>query len=371
MAQKSSTKPTTRSTSSGSTTMADLLDSHKSSFVAFKKGDNIAGTITKLTGAEILVDVGAKTEAVVLEKDKNILHSLLSSLKVGDKVSVYILSPESDFGYPVVSLRRFIDEKIWERAQDLAKKKEILDITIDEETRGGFVASFDGISGFLPNSHMIVSDSSNLVGSRVKATIYETNRDARKIIFSQKTTLTRHDFEEAAGGIKTEDKITAKIINVAPFGIFVSLKSATITPLEGFIHQSEVSWTGADQTLGRQVLSSHKPGDEINAQVIGKDFENKRINLSIKRLTPDPFGKLMEKFTKDKKVTGAIIRILSSGITIDLSDGIEGIIKKDKIPPTSKYEVGQEISAEVLEVDKNRHRVILVPILLEKPMGYR
>src|SRR3989344_7957909 len=219
--------------------MADLLDSHKSSFVSIKKGDNIPGTITKLTSSEILVDVGAKTEAVVLEKDKNILHSLLSSLKVGDKVSVYILSPESDFGYPVVSLRRFIDEKIWDKATDLVKKKEILDITIDEETRGGYVASFDGISGFLPNSHMIAADTSNLVGSKVKATIYEVNKESRKIIFSQKTTLTRRDFEEASKNIKTKEKVPAKIINVAPFGIFVLLPSATSIPLEGFIHQSE------------------------------------------------------------------------------------------------------------------------------------
>lgn len=344
--------------------MADLLASHTSSFVAFKKGDNIAGIITKLSSSEILVDVGAKTEAVVLEKDKNIMRSLLSSLKVGDKVSVYVLSPESDLGFPVVSLRRFIDEKIWERAENLAKKKEILDITIDEETRGGYVASFDGISGFLPNSHMTITDASSLVGSKVKATIYETNREARKIIFSQKTTLTRHDFEKAAGSIKSKDKISAKIINVAPFGIFVMLQSATSIPLEGFIHQSEVSWKGPD-------LSGFKPGNALEAQIIGLDFENKRVNLSIKRLTPDPYEGVLDKFSPDKKVTGVITRIVASGITIDLSDGVEGVIKKDKIPPTSKYEVGQEISAEVVEVDKNRHRVILVPVLLEKPMGYR
>lgn len=358
------TQSSKRKTQNKPTTMADLLAGHKSSFVAFKKGDNVSGIITKLTSSEILVDVGAKTEAVVLEKDKNILHSLLSSLKVGDKVSVYILSPESDLGFPVVSLRRFIDEKIWEKAADLAAKKEVLDITIDEETRGGYVASFDGISGFLPNSHMIVSDSSNLAGSRIKATIYEVNRDLRKIIFSQKTTLTRHDFEEAARSIKAKDKVEAKVINVAPFGIFVLLASATSTPLEGFIHQSEVSWQGAD-------LSGFKMGNTLEAQVIGLDFENKRVNLSVKRLTPDPFWKVMEKFSPDKKVSGTITKISTGGLTLDLSDGVEGIIKKDKVPPNSKYEVGQEISAEVLEVDKNRHKVILVPVLLEKPMGYR
>lgn len=343
--------------------MADLLSSHKSSFVAIKKGDTIPGIITKLTSSEILVEIGAKTEAVVLEKDKAILQSLLSSLKAGDKVFVYILSAESDFGYPVVSLRKFIDEKIWERAKDLAKKKEILDIKVLEETRGGYVVSFDGISGFLPNSHMISSDT-DLVGKTVKAAVYEVNKEAKKVIFSQKTTLTRADFEKASANIKPGGKVLVKIINVAPFGIFATIPSATQTPLEGFIHQSEASWEGSD-------LSGFKSGEEIEAQVLGLDFENKRVNLSIKRLTEDPFAEVLEKFVPDKKVAGTITKVSSSGIVLDLGDGVEGIIKKEKVPPNSSYEIGQEISATVIDVDTNRHKVVLVPILLEKPMGYR
>ena len=67
--------------------MAELMASHKSTLKSLKKGEIVDGVITKLTSGEILVDIGAKTEAVVLEKDKNILHSLLSSLNEGDKVN--------------------------------------------------------------------------------------------------------------------------------------------------------------------------------------------------------------------------------------------------------------------------------------------
>ena len=344
--------------------MADLLANHKSSFVSIKKGDVVEGTITKLTSAEILIDIGAKTEAVVLEKDKNILRSLLSWLKVGDKVSVSILSPESDLGFPVVSLRRFIDNKIWDRVEDLAKKKEVIEVSIDEATKGGFVASFDGISGFLPNSHLTIQDSSGVVGNKIKVTVFEINREQRKIIFSQKTTLTAKDFEDSSKNLKDGTDVLAKILNVAPFGVFVSLPSATSTPLEGFIHQSEVSWENQD-------LSSFKPSEEVKTKIIGIDSVNKRVNLSVKRLSADPFEKVMEKFTPDKKVEGTITKISSSVVTIDLGDGVEGIIKKEKVPPNSSYEVSQSISATVSEVDKNRHRVTLVPVLLEKPIGYR
>lgn len=103
------------------TSMAELMAKSKTSIKSFKKGENVEGVVTKLTSSEILVDIGAKTEAVVLEKDKGILHSLLNTLKVGDKVSVSVLNPESDQGNPVVSLRRFIDERLWGGLEKLKK----------------------------------------------------------------------------------------------------------------------------------------------------------------------------------------------------------------------------------------------------------
>lgn len=346
--------------------MADLLASHKSNYVALNRGENISGTITKLTSSEILVDLGAKTEAMVLEKDKNILHSLLSTLKVGDKVMVSILSPESEKGYPIVSLRRFIDDKTWDKLSDLASRKEIMEVTVDEGTKGGFLVSTDtGLSGFLPNSHLVAQDPSALIGKKIKAAVLEVNRASKKVIFSQKSTLTQKDFEESSTSIKPGEIISGKITSVAPFGIFVSLKSFTQTPLEGFIHQSEASWEQIEMS------ENFKPSDILEAKVLGLDRDNKRINLSIKRLTKDPFEEVMSQFVPEKKVSGIVTKVTASGVFVDLGSGIEGIIKKEKVPPNSSYEAGQEISATVSLIDPFRHKVTLVPVLLEKPMGYR
>src|SRR3989344_5830528 len=94
------------------TSMAELMAKKQPSIKAFKKGEIIEGVITKLTSSEILVDIGAKTEAVVLEKDKTLLKNLLAKLSVGDKITVGVLNPESDLGYPVVSLRRFMEDRV-------------------------------------------------------------------------------------------------------------------------------------------------------------------------------------------------------------------------------------------------------------------
>lgn len=345
------------------TSMAELMAKSSPSIKSFKKGESVNGTITKLTSNEILVDIGAKTEAVVLEKDKGILHTLLNSLKVGDKVKVGVLNPESDQGHPVVSLRRFIDERLWGDLEKLKDDKVILEITINDLTKGGFlVTTSDGLSGFLPNSQAILNDApASFVGKKMKAVVLEINRQLHKIIFSQKAATTDEEFNKAASQIKTGETVEAVVSNTTTFGVFVSVKN-----LEGFIHLSELSWERVESAEGY-----FKTGEKITVKVIGIDKEGKRINLSVKRLTEDPFEEAVKAFSVDKKVKATVTKISSLGISLDLGDDVEGLIKKEKVPPSSTYKTGDEIEATVSEVDVKRHRVILVPVLKEKPIGYR
>lgn len=345
------------------TSMAELMAKSAPSIKSFKKGEQVDGTITKLTSNEILVDIGAKTEAVVLEKDKVILHTLLNSLKVGDTVKVSILNPESDQGNPVVSLRRFIDERLWGDLEKLKNDEVIMDITITDLTKGGFlVSTSDGLSGFLPNSQAILNDTpSSFLGKKMKAVVLEINRPLHKIIFSQKAATSDDDFSKAVSEIKIGEEVEAVVSNATTFGIFVSVKGA-----EGFIHLSELSWDRLESAE-----NFYKTGDKIKAKVIGIDKDGKRVNLSVKRLTQDPFEEASREFSIDKKVNAKIIKINSLGLTLDLGENIEGLIKKEKIPPSTKYATGDEVEAVVAEVDVKRHRVVLVPVLKEKPIGYR
>jgi ribosomal protein S1 len=349
------------------TTMAELMASHKSTFVSPHKSEVLEGTITKLTSSEILVDIGAKTEAVVLEKDKRILRNLLSNLKPGDKVTVSVLNPESDLGNPVVSLRRFIDDRLWVRLNSLLTAKEILDVNVDEITKGGFLVSTrDGISGFLPNSQTLFTESGqDLLGKTLKVMIIELNKPLHKIIFSQKSAMGDEDFNLAIKGLRVEQKIDSVISNIAPFGIFTSIQIDG-KYIEGFVHISEIAWEKTEN-IGKD----YKVGDKITAQITGFDKEAKRVNLSLKRLIEDPFAELLKNYTPDKKVEGTVSKAIASGILVDLEKGVEGFIRKEKIPPTVSYSVGDSIIATVSEVDGKKHRVILVPVLKEKPIGYR
>lgn len=349
-------------------TMAELLQKAKSKLVTVKKGEVIKGKITKLTPSEILVDINAKTEAVVLEKDKKILNKILSSLSVGDEVSVTVLNPESDFGNAVVSLRKTIDNIVWDKLLTLKKDQEVLEVTVDSVTRGGYlVTTLDGVSGFLPNSHISTLDNpKNLIGKTIKVIALDLNRSLNKIIFSQRQALGLGDFEKKILDFKIGQKIDANISNIAPFGIFVSIETREQAYVEGFIYVSEVSWEPVSD-----ISEKFSVGQKVTAAITGFDKESRRVNLSIKRLTENPFEKRFKEFPVDKKITAKVLKIISTGVLFDLGEGIIGIIKKEKIPPNVSYKEGFEMQVTVSSIDKKRHRVVLAPVLLEKPIGYR
>jgi len=360
-------------------TMADLMQSAKPKLVSLRKGEKLQGIITKLTSGEILVDVDAKTEAVVLEKDKRILHTLLDNLHVGDKVTVSVLNPESDTGNTVVSLRRHIEDLLWKELENNQKTQEPMESVVSAVTRGGFLIDTSmGLSGFLPNSQTTISQdgetlpsSQEAVGRKIKVFVLELNRITRKIIFSQKKVLGLKDFEEAIKNLKVGQKISTTVSNNTSFGIFVSIPVSADISIDGLIHVSEISWEEGNK-------EAYTVGQEVECMIIGIDHQSKRIELSIKRLTDDPFESIAKKISADQKIKGKVTRVSSAGISLELDlpdieskNLIEGFIRKEKIPPNVSYEVGQEIVSTVSQVDTKRRRVVLVPVLKEKPIGYR
>jgi len=387
---KNNTSKAPSASSGQAQTMAELMRSAKTTFVTPRKGDAVSGVITKLTRSEILVDINAKTEAIVLEKDRQILSSIISSVKVGDKVTVSVLNPEGDLGNPVVSLRRFIGDIVWEKLKTLQNDKDVLEVNVDSITKGGFlVTTQDGTSGFLPNSHAsTLNNPQNLIGKKIKAVVLELNRELHKIIFSQKQVLGVDDFNKSIKSLKIGQKIDANISNITSFGMFLLIQenpvgssrspSGTIRTrltersdgardvVEGFIHLSEISW---ENVYG--ISDNFKVSQKIEAVIIGFDEDSRRVLLSIKRLTANPLEAKLKEYTIDKKIKGEVIKVISSGVLLDLGAGIVGIIKKDKIPPNVSYKEGLMVDAVVSKIDTKRHRVVLTPVLLEKPIGYR
>lgn len=362
-----------RSANSGqATSMADLMAKHSSTFTALHRGDVVKAKVSKVTPTEILLEVGSKTEAVVMEKDRKIMKHLVSLLKVGDTVEAMVLNPESDMGYPMMSLRHFAGDKTWTLLEELLKSQEKVDVMVTEATKGGFlVESTTGVSGFLPNSHLSPNtDVNEIVGTHIKAAIVDLNRQQNKVIFSEKGIMTTDDFKKATGTLKEGEKITGTISGVTSFGLFVTLPVGSEKYLDGLVHISEVSWERMTD-----LSQDFAVGQEVSVMVIGFDADNKRVDLSIKRLSIDPFKAISDAYPAEKKVTGTISAITDQGVEIALPPiagvKVDGMIRKDKISPNTKYEVGQEVTATVVQIDSKKRKVLLTPVLKEKPLMYR
>jgi len=351
--------------------MAELLQKQKTSFISVKKGEIVKGTITKLSPSEILVDIHGKANAVVLEKEKRLMKQLLGILSVGDEVTATVLNPESDLGYTVVSLRRFLEERVWNKLEEQKKAQEKITVVVRESTKGGFIVETPTtVTGFLPNSHISVTQNQLLTGKTLEVVIVELDREDRKVVFSQKAVSGEADFKKAKSVFKPGSPVTVTVINVTSFGIFASVPLGEETFIDGLIHISEIAWEKVED-----IASMFVQGEQLETVVIGFDEQAKRIDLSIKRLTADPFSEVMNAFPADKKVTASVTEVTDQGVVLDLGRvgemTIEGMIRNDKIPPGTTYTPGQTVTATVAQVDAKKRRVLLVPVLKEKPIGYR
>ncbi|HVZ58312.1 MAG TPA: S1 RNA-binding domain-containing protein [Patescibacteria group bacterium] len=354
--------------SSAATSMAELMAKTSSTpVVSLKKGDFIKGILTRLGKKEIFVDIQSKSQAIVLEHDPKMLKNIHSLLKEGQTVEVSVISPESESGQPVVSLRRFISDLIWQHLEALKKSQEKIEVTIQEVTKGGYVSlTKDGITGFLPNSHTTSTQGTLIPGKTISVSIADLNREDNKIIFSQKTTMTPEEFRALLAHFKPGTKVSGEVTSVTSFGYFVTLKiPGTESTIDGLIHVSEVAWERSEDSL-----SLYKVGDVVEVVVIGVDRDSYRIDLSLKRLQADPFEKVKERFPLEKQVSATVLRTEDGNVYVDLGD-IEGLIKKEKVPAGTIYEVGQTVSATVTAHDPRRRRVELTPVLKEKPLMYR
>lgn len=347
----------------GAKSMAELLKKHGDSIKPLQKGDSVKGKVIKLTPQEILLDIGYKSHALVIEYDKQKLDSLLSILSLGDEVTASVISPESEEGFPVVSLRRMLDQKVYGKLEDLYKGQKAFKVTVLDSTRGGyFVTTDDGIKGFLPNSQLI---SENIKpDEKIDVQMIEFDRDKKRVIFSQKATKYQTDIEVLRKLIKPNENINATITTVTPYGIYVEFEKDK-NLIEGFIHISEVS---TERVEG--LTDKFKTGEKIQSNVIEIDSSNNRVNLSLKAHAAGEFEAVKEKYPLEKSVKGKVVKSSNRGVEIDLGDA-KGFIQSTKIPSGTTLEDGSEIEGEVVGYDDRGKKILLSPVLKTKFIGYR
>lgn len=343
-------------------TMEELLSRTGYKIRGLKKGEVVEGVVSAVAPKEILIDLGAKSEGVISERDLTQDKDYLANLKVGQKVKVYVFIPENDHGQPVLSLRKAGWDYKWEKLTLAKEKEETVEVRALEFNRGGLLVDWQGIRGFAPASQLDPSHLANtqdLVGKILKVKILEVDPKLNRLILSEKQTP-KID-QEALRKIKKGEIYEGIVKGIAPFGIFVGLDH-----LEGLVHISEIAWERVDD-LGLYF----KVGEKIKVLVLGIDKTSGKLSLSVRQLLPDPWQKVVEKYPPGKSVQCRVTKLTDFGVFVRLEEGIDGLIHVSKIPPEKTFAPGEEVRCLIESVDHKKRRISLDLVLKEKPMGYK
>lgn len=332
-------------------------------------GETVTGTVVEITPKTLVLDIGAKSEGLVIEREFEAARAYIKTLKAGDKVEAIVTTPEAEGGYTLLSLRETGEEFIWKTLEDKQKEGEELEAKVENATRGGLTVTIMGVEGFVPSSHLGGDLSQNpigAVGKNVTVRVIEIDREKKRVVASEKAVSEREFLQkqaEALGKIKNGEKFVGRVAKIANFGIFVEVVKDEI-PVEGLVHLSEIAWGRSAEPTELYV-----EGDEVEVVVIGK--ENNKLALSIKQLQEDPWAEAILKYEKDSQVTGKVTKVGDFGVFVELEPGVEGLIRTEKIPPERKFAEGEEVKVIIDEIDEKNKKLSLSPVLTSVPVGYR
>jgi small subunit ribosomal protein S1 len=342
-------------------TMEDLLREDQNSIRALAHGDIVDGVVVRVDPDEVLVDIGAKSEGIISNRELSARGETPVTLNSGDQVKVYIIQPEDEHGNVVLSLRKARAEGIWQAVAEKESEGEILDAEVREQNKGGLIVNIMGLRGFLPSSQVARQFSGNLmelVGTKIPVKILEVNRKRNRLIVSQRAAQDEdraRQREELFEKLKVGDLITGKVSGVTSYGAFVNLGGA-----DGLIHISELSWDRINNVS--DVLTV---GDELNVKVIKLDPELSRISLSLRQMSQDPWDTIENQFPPGKAVPGIVTKTKKYGAFLQIADGVEGLLhiselSWDHVERTEDVlKVGEEVEVMVLSADKVRRRISL------------
>jgi small subunit ribosomal protein S1 len=335
-----------------------------------RPGDIRDGVIVSISPGEIFVDIHYKADAVVDSRElEHLEHGFLSSLTVGDPVVAYVIQPEDRDGNVVISLQRAQQEQDWRQADELLKSQDVFDGVVTGYNRGGVIVKVGKVRGFVPASQLSGrwqaqqdTDSdpeerwAKLVGQKMRLKVVELDRQRNRLILSERAAARdwrQGQKDRLLSELKKGDVLTGIVTSLAAFGAFVDLGGA-----DGLIHLSEIAWHRVEHPA--EVLHV---GQEVQVYVIGVDEEKKRIALSLRRLSPEPWSVIAQTYSVGQVVTARITKLTNFGAFAKVDDTIEGLIHISELAdyrighPKEVVHEGDEVQVRVIRIDPERRRI--------------
>lgn len=348
--------------------MAALL-AKSSRFTSLKAGSKVEGQVVEIGNKVLILDIGAKAEGVVAEREFETASSYIQTLEIGDKVTAEVVIPETSSGQTMMSLSEAAQESGWGLLEKALSEGLQIEALVVDANRGGLIVEALGVPGFIPTSGLstaLAKNTQNIIGKSVSVRVIEFDRSNHKLVLSEKAISESHLIEaqrQAFAKIKKGEKFKGRVVGIVAFGAFVQITVGE-SALDGLVHLSEISYERVSDAS--QVLTV---GQEVEVMVIGQ--EKNRLALSIKQAQADPWEKNLEGLKEDQKVKGKVIRLGDFGAVFEVVPGVEGRIALNKIPDGVSLREGDLVDVFIEEIDPKKHQITLGLVLTAKPVGYK
>jgi len=339
-----------------------FADAINGTLVELKDGQLVTGTVVRITRDEVLVEIGYKTEGVILGRELSMRADVDPNtiVKLGEKIETLVITLEDKEGRLLLSKKRAQYERAW---GDIEKVKEV-DGTVEglviEVVKGGLIVDI-GLRGFLPASLVEmrrVRDLAPYIGQRITAKILELDRTRNNVVLSRRTLLEanqRGERDDFLGNLKVGEILKGRISSVVAFGAFVDLGG-----MDGLIHVSELSWKHVDNPSAVVTI-----GDEVTVKVLEVDMDRERISLSLKATQQDPWQEFAGGHQVGQLVYGRVTKLVPFGGFVQVGDGIEGLVHISEMSthhveaPEQVVTPGEELWVKIIDLDLARRRISL------------
>jgi small subunit ribosomal protein S1 len=345
--------------------LEELLDQHD--YKSPQVGDIRQGIILSISPQGVIVDLNLKRDGLVPPSDLAKLEpEERDALQVNDELFVYVLNTDKPDSLLVsINLARLNQD--WIKAEEMLESGEMVEAEVIGYNKGGAIVPFGRLRGFVPISHL--SEMSHGMGDRrrqqrlaqlrgqtLPLKVIEVNRRRRRLVLSQREAQKEWDAKRRGELLETLEEgqiLTGRVSGLRDFGAFVNLGGA-----DGLIHISQLAWHRVNHP--REVL---KVGDEIEVYVMRIDHESQRISLSRKRILPNPWDTVTERYHENQLVEGKITRIVDYGAFAEIEPGIEGLLHVSQLSRGTVENVAEVVHEgethllRIVNIDKKRQRM--------------
>ena len=284
---------------------------------------------------------------------------------VGKTMEFKIVKINQEFRNVVVSHKALIEAELEAQKAEIMsrlEKGQVYEGTVKNITSYGVFIDLGGVDGLIHITDLSwgrVSDPHEVVelDQKIKVVILDFDDEKKRIALGLKQ-LTPHPWDALDPNLKVGDRIKGKVVVIADYGAFVEVAPG----VEGLIHVSEMSWS---QHL-RSAQDFLHVGDEVEAEILTLDRDERKMSLGIRQLKEDPWATIEEKYPVGSKHTAKVRNFTNFGIFVELEEGVDGLIHISDLSWTKKVKhpseftkVGETIEVVVLEIDKENRRLSL------------